>query len=313
MKYFLILFILPVLFSCETKINPVLDDAEKIIVVDAWVNQKMERQEIRINRSQPYFENSFPVNLKNAIVNILDLNTQEIYHFSEGTTSYYWDPIDKPFGEAGHSYRLTVYAGGETFEAFSTLGRVPEIDSISFNYNPADMMVKEPYFTAEFLAADPAGVGDAYWIKTFKNGNFLSKPSELNIAFDAGFTAGQSVDGQVFLLPIRNMMINPYDEVPGKKNEFLSPYAIGDTVEVEIYSINPLAFEFLWGVYSYINRPGGFAELFSAPLANAITNIKNTDKSSKTNVAGFFNVSSVSSKSKKLTKEIADLLSNDKN
>jgi hypothetical protein len=128
-KLFVIL--LSILFTaCETTITPELNDAERIIVVDAWLDQKMERQEIRITRSQPYFENANPEKIAGATVQVYDLTNDEVYNFIENESLYYWDPSDKPFGAIGHRYRLVVTINGETFEAFSRLGRVPSVDSI---------------------------------------------------------------------------------------------------------------------------------------------------------------------------------------
>jgi Domain of unknown function (DUF4249) len=293
-------------FGCETSITPELDTAEKILVVDAWINQKMERQEIRITQSQSYFDNSIPTKISNATVTVEDLTNGTIYNFQEGTSAYFWDPTGAPFGEVGHQYKLTVIAKGETFQAFSNLGRVPSVDSILFKYKPAETIIKEEYYLGEFMAKDPVGVGDAYWIKAWKNGVFLGKPTELNMAFDAGFSPGQPVDGQEFLIPIRSGFTNPFDKVSGKQNEFLPPYKVGDSLYVEVHSINPLAFDFLYGVYFQIARSGGFAELFALPLTNSSTNLKSTDKNSITNVAGFFNVAAVSSSGRKLTQELAD-------
>lgn len=301
-------YLLPIIVvcaGCETTISPTLDDAEHILVVDAWIDQKLERQEIKITRSQSYFDNSTPTKVSGAIVTIEDLNTGTLYTFQEGATSYYWEPNGVPFGVVGNHYRLLIQADGETFEAYSKLGRVPPIDSIKFSYNEEDLLMKEPYYTAEFLATDPAGVGDTYWVKAWKNGSFLNKPGELNMAYDAGFTPGQSVDGQLFIIPIRKDFINPFDEAPGKKNEFIPPYQVGDSVHVEIHSIDPQAFDFLFQLYFQINRPGGFAELFAMPLANSPTNLKSTNTNSTTNIGGFFNVAAISSRGQLLTEELA--------
>lgn len=294
------------LLGCETNITPELDTAENILVVDAWINQKIERQEIRITRSQPYFDNSTPLKISNATVYVEDLTNGTTYNFMEGSSSYYWDPAGTPFGEVGHEYKLTVTAQGETFTAYSTLGRVPPVDSILFRYKPAETIIKEEYYLGEFLASDPVGPGDAYWIKAWKNGVFLGKPAELNMTYDASFSAGQPVDGQEFLSPIRSGFTNPMDKVEGKENEFIPPYRVGDSLYVEIHSLNPLAFDFLYGVYFQIARTGGFAELFAMPLTNSSTNLRSTDSNSITNVVGFFNVAAVSSRGRKLTQEIAD-------
>jgi hypothetical protein len=306
MRYLYFIALAFALLGCETTIHPELEQAEKIIVVDAWVNQKMERQTISVTRSQSYFDNSTPVKISNAEVAVHDLTSGEVYLFEEGDDAYYWEPTSTPFGVIGHQYRLTVAVDGETFEAFSRLGRVPSIDSIEFAFNKKDLLVNQDYFTAEFKALEPAGVGDTYWIKAWKNGHHLNKPGELNMTYDASFTPGQSVDGQQFIIPIRKDFINPLDENPEKENEMLPPYEVGDSVYVEIHSIDPMAYEFLFGVYFHITRPGGFAELFSMPLANATTNILNQNKNSKTIAAGFFNVSAISGRGQRLTPELAE-------
>jgi hypothetical protein len=298
--------LIAILFACEKEINPDLDKAEAIIVVDAWLNQKMERQEIKITRSQPYFDNTTPAKISGAIVSIEDLDSGTMYEFQEGENAYYWQPVDVPFGVVGHHYKLTVNVDGEIFEAFSTLGRVPPIDDVQFNFEPADLLVKQDYYKAEFIATDPAGVGDAYWIKTWKNGEYLGKPGEINIAFDAGFTASQSVDGEVFNLIIRQDFLNPTDKIPDTQNEYYPSYLVGDSVYVEVHAITPETFDFLWAVYFQTNRTGSITELFATPLANVPTNIQSTDENSITNIAGFFNVGGVSGKGKKLTQEMAD-------
>lgn len=301
-KLLYILFIL-LAFACETEITPELKEAEEIMVIDAWVSQKMEKQEIRITRSQPYFDNSHPVMVSGLEVNVEDLNTGEIYNFQEGEGAYYWEPVDKPFGEIGHNYRLTVYADDELFEAEASLGRVPEVDSIVFTYNEEDFNISEPYYSAEFIASDPVGAGDAYWIKAWKNGVYLGKPSEINIAFDAGLSPGQPVDGKMFHQVIRRDFVNPLEERADKANYYHPPYRVGDSLYVEIHAISPAAFDYLSGIILQTNRPGGFSELFATPLANVPTNITST---SSVKVAGFFNVATVSSGGRKITQAIAE-------
>ena len=305
MKKMLPVLLIAALFGCETEITPELNPAERILVVDAWLNQKLERQEIRITRSLPYFENALPTKISGAIMTVEDVDDGTQYQFQEGDSSYFWEPSGNPLGVIGHQYKLTLTVENETFEAYSRLGRVPPVDSIEFNYNPKDLIFDKPYYTAEFVATDPVGEGDTYWIRAWKNGVYLNKPGELNIAYDAGATPGQAVDGQQFILPIRRNLINPFDEVPGQQNGFYPPYGVDDSVYVEIHSIDPLTFDFWFGVFLQTDRPGGFAELFATPLANVITNVKSTNEQSVTKVAGFFNVAAVRGKGRRLTQETA--------
>ena len=64
---------------------------------------------------------------------------------------------------------------------------MPDIDSIVFSFKE-ESVCPEGYY-AQFYADDIAVPGDIYWIKAYKNGSFLNKPNEINLAFDAGFAA----------------------------------------------------------------------------------------------------------------------------
>lgn len=290
--------------SCETVIDPTLQTAEPILVVDAWVNNKPEPQVIRLTKTQPYFEQSLPPGVSGAQVMISGSDGSE-YLFTEGEADgeYIWTPgVGEGFGETGVTYTLTVVAEGETYQSITRMGRVPEIDSITFRREEASQFIDE-MFLAEFWAFDPAEPGDTYWIKAFKNGQLLNKPSDMNLAYDAGFTRGGNFTGAYFIAPIRTG-INPFDQ--DENDKFLSPYVVGDSVYVEIHSLSEAAFDFLTQVAIQTDRPGGFSELFATPLANVPSNVFNVNPSGK-KVVGFFNVASVSGLGRKFS-SLDDLL-----
>lgn len=290
--------------SCETVIDPTLQTAEPILVVDAWVNNKPEPQVIRLTKTQPYFEQSLPPGVSGAQVMISGSDGSE-YLFTEGEADgeYIWTPgVGEVFGETGVMYTLTVVAEGETYQSITRMGRVPEIDSITFRREEASQFIDE-MFLAEFWAFDPAEPGDTYWIKAFKNGQLLNKPSDMNLAYDAGFTRGGNFTGAYFIAPIRTG-INPFDQ--DENDKFLSPYVVGDSVYVEIHSLSEAAFDFLTQVAIQTDRPGGFSELFATPLANVPSNVFNVNPSGK-KVVGFFNVASVSGLGRKFS-SLDDLL-----
>jgi hypothetical protein len=174
------------------------------------------------------------------------------------------------------------------------MGRVPKVDSITFTYVEPSGFFSE-YYLGEFWARDLKGFGDTYWIKTWKNDTLLLKPSEINIAYDASFTESNATDNITFIPPIRQA-ISPF-EIDDQGN-FISPYSVGDSVYVEIYSISKAAFYFLNEVIIQTDRPGGFGELFASPFANVRTNIINSNPNGNKAV-GFFNVGTISGLGKK--------------
>ncbi|HNP96928.1 MAG TPA: DUF4249 domain-containing protein [Cyclobacteriaceae bacterium] len=296
-RYSFVIVVLPFL-SCEDEISPELESADPVLVVDAWLNNKDEDQIIRLTETQPYFDNTPPTGVSGAQVVVVD-DQGKIYPFTESDEvpgQYNLVAISAGvFGEVGRSFELTIQIGADEFKAFSTMSRVPPIDSITFTFEEETAFQEESYI-AEFWAVDPKGEDDRYWIKGFKNGVLLNRPSEINLAYDAGFSASGNFDGVPFIAPIRRE-INPFD-VDDNTNLVKNPYKPLDSVYVEIHSITLEAFNFMNQVVIQTDRPGGFSELFATPLANVSTNIVVTKGNRK--VVGFFNTAAVSAAGKRL-------------
>lgn len=302
-KIFLGLSTAAILFtSCEDVINPNLPDADPVLVVDAWINDKVEDQIVRLSMSQPYLSSGLPEAVSGATVSIsYDGGSIDFTEDAGEAGTYRWATDDatteEVFGEIGRTYTLTVTLNGRTFEATSKINRTAVIDSVTFEQDDSPFYPEGSY-TAEFWSTEPLGTGDTYWIRAYKNGELLSKPSEINIAYDAGFSRGGSFDGITFIPPIRGVNPNDVDE----DDMPLSPYEIGDSLYVEVHSITYESFTFLSQVIVQTDRPGGFGELFSTPLANVSTNIRAVNQGSLKAV-GFFNVAAVKGLGKKLEQE----------
>ncbi|MEM1123178.1 MAG: DUF4249 domain-containing protein [Bacteroidota bacterium] len=281
--------------SCEDEIRPELEEAPNIMAIDAWINNQPGPQVIKVQQTQPYFDNSLPTGLTGATVQVIDEN-QQVFDFEEAENGdYVWTPVgNETFGQIGLQYQLNIEHQGTSYSAVGRMNGVPPVDSISFEFEEAEGPFPEGYF-AEFWSRDLPGEGDTYWIKAFKNGQYLGKPEEINIAFDAGFSSGGNIDGLIFIPPLR-LGVNPFEE--DEDGSFLSPYSPGDSIHVELHSISNEAFYFLSEVRLQTDRPGGFAELFATPLSNVPTNITSSDENVE--VVGFFNVSAVSGNGKKL-------------
>lgn len=275
--------------SCDEVINPELPEADAVLVVDAWVNNLPQEQVIKLTSSQSYFDNNLPTGIEGAEVFITNgPDTYSFDHTSNG--AYIWTPAaDETFGEVGKEYTLTVKYDNEEYTSTAVMNPVPKIDSVSFKYEEETTFLPESYL-GEFWSRDLVGEGNTYWIKSFKNEEQLEKPGEINIAYDAGFSKGGAIDNIIFIPPIREA-VNPFDQ--DENDDFLSPYADGDSLYVEIHSINEDAFNFLTNVRVQTDRPGGFGELFAQPLANVPTNIENTNPNSSKIAQGFFNVGAV--------------------
>ena len=304
MKKIFILLIVFAFCACENIIYPELEPSLEQYVVDAWLNDLPGSQKIFLSKSNNYFMSELPKLLSGAEVYLTDEDGNR-YDFEETEGGYVWgDSSSTSFLQVGTSYQLNVSIDGIRFSGTSEMNPVPPVDSITFKYQEKDFSTAEDYYLAEVVATDLAGVGNTYWIKAWKNGVYLNKASEINIAYDAGFSAGGNIDGQVFIQPIQEL-INPFDTDETGEALIEPPYSIGDTIYVEIHSISESAFYFLNEVKIQTVRSGGFGALFAQPFSNVSTNLINEDVNSAIHPVGFFNVSAISSLEQVLTSEIA--------
>jgi hypothetical protein len=301
-KYIKYIFLISItgIVACDDQIFPKLTDAPIALVVDAWITNHPREQVIYLTRSQSYFDNSTPLPAIGAEVMVIDNNGNNFaFVDNDSKGAYIWTPpTGQIFGTIGDDYSLKINFEGETFISQSMMNPVPLVDSVTFSFEEKNAFNPDSFY-GEFWSRDLLGPGDTYWIKAFKNGQLLGKPSELNLAYDAAFSKGgdSDSDNKIFIPPIRGN-VNPSNDEDD--DNLTSPYIDGDSLYVEIHSINESAFNFLTQVVIQTDRPGGFGELFAKPLSNVSTNISNQNVNSETIVLGFFNVAAVSGNGKKL-------------
>lgn len=289
------------LWSCETEVALELDEVPPFLIVDAWLTHTSDTQRIKLNYTRPYFDNGPRHEATGASVYVGEAETLQVFEFIDPDNDgiYEWIPsAGERFGQPGRQYGLQIELDGITYQSLSKMDSVPTIDSITFEYYPKSLFTTDEYYIGEFWARDLPGLGDSYWIKTWKNGQFLNQPEQINLAYDAGFSAGGELDSIIFIQPIRTA-INPFDA--NDDGLALPPYTMGDSVYVEIHAISNEAWFFMLRVAQETNRPGGFAELFAAPPGNVPTNILSSDPNVR--VAGFFSVAGVSALSVKVDEQ----------
>lgn len=288
MKCSLYLFILLVaIWSCESPADVELSPSTPTLVVDAFINDQSEAQRIFLNFSQSFFNNDQYAPATGATITITDDqgNPPQVFSETDIAGEYMWEPTlaQSTIGAIGANYTLTIDYEGDVFTSTTTMARTTPIQEIEF-YEEQEPFSEDIFYEGRFTARDIPGIGDAYWVKTFWNGEFLGDPSELNIAFDAGLSPGGGIDGQEFIIPIRSG-INPTGEDES--------FDVGDVVRVEVHSISRQAYDYFIQLQIQTDRPGGFAELFAQPLANLDSNIQ-PQNNDDTKVLGFFSMSAVS-------------------
>ncbi len=279
--------------SCTDVVQVDIEPADDQLVVDGWINSKSEPQTIRLTMSQPYFSNTFASGVTGAEVVVTKENGDILVFEDQANGSYVWTPEPgNNIGEPGMQFDLEILWDGEEFHAESVMRRVPAIDSIGIELRNGELGFADGHW-ASVYAKDVPGLGDTYWIKAYKNGVFLNKPSELNIAYDAAFDAGGEIDGVTFITPIRELINRIPD--PDTDDDFETPpYIVGDEVHVEIHAITTEAFRFLQTARDQMNN--GDNTIFAIPVANTKSNVFKT--SDNTAILGFFCVSAVSERTR---------------
>ncbi len=293
--FFVLLFVSVLFPACQDVIDLDLEEGKSQFVIDAWINNKPEAQVIKLRYTSTYF-NSTPSPKATGAEVVVTSSTGETYTFTDENNDgdYTWTPATgESFGGIGEDYLLSVVLEGKEYTAVSTMNRVMPIDTITYEDREEEQGDPAGIY-AEFFATDFVGTGDSYWIKAFKNDQYLNKPSELNTAYDAGFTPGGNIDGLVFITPIRtgiNRVPDSGDDAVDDSDQ--PPYKVGDKITVEIHSLTDEAFFFL--EQALIQMTLGDQTIFASPVVNVPTNI--ISPSGEDNEAvGFFCVSAVSRK-----------------
>lgn len=270
--------------SCEDPFDAQLEEAPPQLVVDAWLNNASEPQVIKLSLTQPYLQNTFAEGVTNAEVVVTADNGNSYLFAHTGEGEYVWIPNPgQTIGDIGDNYTLDILVDGKAYTSQSTMNDVPVIDSIFQEYRENEIFLDDGIYCQVF-ARDLPGLGDTYWIKTFRNDTFLNRAVEFNIAYDAAFDSGADIDGIIFITPVREL-VNPVND-----DGISQPWLPGDEIRVEIHSITNEAFAYLEIVRDQLlNSLNG---IFAEPLANPIGNIESVDNDDV--VLGMFNVAAVS-------------------
>ena len=270
--------------ACEDIVEVDVEQKQKKLVVDAFIDNQLQTQTIRLTESIPFFDlpgTEPPVTT--ATVVLADTSTGKIFPFIHDSMGYYrWNPNEMS-GDTltvGSSYALFIIENGDTVvgitKLYPTADRIDSLRTLPTKGNGPPFIDTGRY--CEIFAYDLPGIGNHYWLKTFRNDTLLGDIEELNISQDMGNNSG-GLDGDLFLYPVRFTQLN----------QFLRPYIEGDKVRVEIHSINREAYYWIQLIYNESNNGG----LFATPPVNIMSNLFYLNQNPKRGIAGFFNVAAV--------------------
>jgi hypothetical protein len=269
--------------SCEEVIIiDVNSNSETQLVVDAWFTNELKPQVVQLSVSQAYFDTTKVSPALGAKVSLIfpDKSVVELKD-PENKGKYIFNPKTADFIKQGESLQLIINYQNQNYSSISKLGRVPKIDSLTYEFTdqpngpPVAGAPREGYL-AEFYARDPVGEGDTYLIRTTVNDTLRYKPNQIQLAYDAGFSPGSKSDGLLFILPIRQSITRGF-------------FRENDRLTVELFSLPKEAYYFIQQLLTESQNGG----IFATPLSNIPSNIINLDSKSKKKALGVFFVSKV--------------------
>jgi hypothetical protein len=275
-----------ILMSCEDVFQLDIPVTEPYLVVEGTITNVAGDQVIKLTKSQTLTEEGVAEGVKNAAVVVTD-NTGKIYEFKDlnNTGRYVWKPtgVNEIMGVVGKTYRLTIKAEGETYNAVSELRRVPPIDSMRFKFDDANLRQRgdgkpNEGYDGRFYATDLKGIGDCYRIKVYRNGKLYTGADRIVIAYDAVGGKSPFGDALPFIRPLRAIATTEL-------------FKENDKIKVELLSITEAHYDFWTQLRTELNNTG----LFATPAARIPSNINNANTNSAKQAAGWFGTSAVSS------------------
>ena len=306
MKKFFYLSIIFLLYSCMDKVQVTLEEGRTQLVVDAWITTEYDTQIIKLRETKPYFESSLATGVSGASVVVRDLINDRTISFvdASNTGNYIWIPptpsdtfqvrprTDPKVRESGGyydaQYQLDItLANGASYFSLTSIERPIKIDSLHLERRE-EQLGENAGIYAELFARDIPGLGDCYWIRTYKNGQFLNKGSEINVAYDGSFSEGSDTDGLYFIPPIREA-VNPVNDNNAAND--VPPYQVGDRIDVKVWSITEVSFLYLRFLQQELNNQG----LFATPPANLFSNITSQNPLTSPSAVGFFSGAGITS------------------
>ncbi len=262
--YVLAFFLTAVSFAgCREVVEVELPEEDARLVVEAELTDTPGPHSVRLRLTDDYFANGPLPPVTDALVVISDNTGQQdtLEQLEEGL--YLTQNLE---GVIGRSYTLNIQWRGNIYESTSTLLEEAVIDSLSYAYFPANPIFEEGYYIF-FFGKVPPGRTNYFRFKVYENDSLYNDRTDLLVQNDE-------------FLPDTLSNIR-----------FGYPFAEGDTVKLEMYTLNKEMYQYYLELITLLFNDGG---LFSPPPQNPVSNIRNLSDSGNPPL-GYFQVASITS------------------
>ena len=255
--FFFIWFFLSGLIGCKKVIQLDLNSAAPQIVIEGEITNANGPYQLTINTTVNFSaSNTYPP-VSGATVQVTDSNMARTFTMGESSPGIYTTSAFQ--GQPGHTYQLSVTAGGDVYTASSTMPAGVRLDSLSFVDNPDFNNKKSIDAVVNFQ--DPPGLGNDYQFVETLNGKRLP---------DIFVFEDRLSDGKY----IRQTLYND-----------TTTLQTGQTLQVDMYCIDKNIYSYFFSLFR-VTGGNGFR---SASPANPNSNLSN-------GALGYFSAHTVSTK-----------------
>lgn len=260
-RYILLLLLSAGFISCREMIELDLPQQQPKLVVEAELNNHRGPHLVHLSLTADYFSKEELPAVEDARVIISD-NTGLRDTLVQANPGLYVSTALN--GEIGRTYTLHIDWNGDRYESSGRLLEEAVIDSLNYRYFPQNPFFQEGYYIF-FFGRVPPDRTNYFRFKVFKNDSLYNNRTDLLVQ-----------DDQFLPDTLENI-------------RFSYPFETGDTVRLEMYTLNQDMYQYYRELITLLFNDGG---LFSPPPQNPASNIRNlTDPDNPP--LGYFQVASV--------------------
>ena len=232
-------FAIVIFTSCEKVIEIDLNEADRKLVVEAFVSNDSTFNYTKITKTGSFYQTDAFETVKGAKVTLSD-EFGNSYSTTEKESGYYY--YNNFTANSNTKYTLFIEAENEKISAETYLPELTKIDSLGFEFREATGFYEAGYSVSAYFT-DNGNVKNYYRFKVYKSDSLFDNLFYLDDQF--------------------------YNGISGRANVWQLSFQKNDTVNIDMISIDQYTYNYLAGLEQIIDGGGQ-----SAAPGNPQSNIK---------------------------------------
>jgi|GEM_PF-349729 len=259
-----------ILTACQEEITLDLPNQNPQLVIEGTITYwkfapEQNNAQVILTTTGNYYDADTSVPVSNAQVTIRDrANEQDYVLIEQEDSAGFYRTNEIPL-DSGNTYTLTVNYQDQVYEGSGTVLPVAEVDSFSYRFLEDLFFLDDGYYFF-FSGRTPKERGTNYYRFLVYEGDSLYNARE-----DLLIQSDEFLTEQIDTLQLANYA-----------------FELGDSVRIEMYSLNPSQFDYYTQLQELLFNDGG---LFSGPPRNPTSTVRNITNP-QVPPLGFFQVSS---------------------